>query len=165
MARPKTKKPITIVERRLQSGSVFGTSSKPIPLVEPERWEIRIVNSQISNDHLYTMQSDKGWVYAHPEDLAVDPKEIGFVVLDGRIVRGQQGQEVVMKMERADYRAIQTQKEVSNRQQTFGAKANKQAILNAVQGEVDGDRGADFLNRAVQSITVTDSTERVSLDE
>ena len=122
------------------------------------------MNTQISDDRAWQMQADKGWVYLEADDLAVKPHEIGFRELDGRIVRGTQGQEVLMKMEVKDYRAIQKIKEAENRKQTFGAKANKAAILSAAQREADGDQGADFLNRTVNTMEITDTLERVPLE-
>lgn len=161
----KEKKPITVVERRLQSGAIFGTSSKPIPLAEPERWTVRLVNSQISDSRLYEMQAEKGWVFAEASDLAIKAEDIGLRIMDGRIVRGERGSEVLMKMERADYKAIQKAKDADNRKNTFGSKANKAAVLAAASNEPDGDRGADFLNRAVKSMNITDHRETVALDE
>jgi hypothetical protein len=162
---PKKAKAISIVERRLKSGSIFSASSKPVPLVDPDRWTIRIVNSQISDNRIWDMQADKGWVYAAPSDIAVPLHEIGFREQDGRVVRGQHGHEVVMKMERDDYAAVQKAKDAENRKQTFGAKATKEAILSAAAGEQDGDRGAEFLSRAVQTVNVSDSRELVNLEE
>ena len=42
----KGKKPISVVDRRLASGSVFASGTQPIPLTEPNRWTVRVVNSQ-----------------------------------------------------------------------------------------------------------------------
>ena len=150
------KKPITVIERRLKSGSIFGTSSKPIPLTEPKRWTVRIVNSQVSEGHVYDLQAEKGWVYAEASDLAVQPHEVGFRDMGGRLVRGDKGSEVLMKMEREDYRAIQTAKDAANRKSTFGSRATKQAIINAASAQL-GDQGADFLHRSVNSVEVKDS--------
>jgi len=161
----KEKVPVSIVENRLKSGRIFGQSSKPIPLTDPDRWTVRIVNSKISNSHLYDMQAEKGWVYAVLGDLAVRPEEVGLRELDGRLVRGTQGEEVLMKMERTDYAAIQKAKDKANREQTFGKKALKSAVVNAASREVDGDEGAEFLNRAVNRIQVTDSREVLAEDE
>ena len=151
------KREISIVERRLRSGSIFSSGSKPIPLVDPTQWTVRIVNTQISDARQWDMQAEKGWAYLERSDLAVDPQELGFRELDGRIVRWTQGHEVLMKMRISDYKAIQKMKERMNRENTFGAKANKAAILNAAQAEPGGDEGADFLNRAVRSMSITDS--------
>ena len=159
------KRSVSIIERRLESGSVFGASSQPIPLVEPDRWSVRLVNSDISEARIWEMQAVKGWVFATPEDLAVPPEDVGLRVLDGRVVRGTRGAEVLMKMEREDYAKLQRKKEQETRAQTFGEKAVKQSILGAAQAEPDGARGAEFLDRHLAGVTVTDSRERVSLDE
>lgn len=164
MANPK-KKEISVVERRLRSGSVFSAGSRPIPLNAPETWQVRSVNSQISDSRLYDMQAEKGWVYVTPEDLAVKPEEIGWREQDGRIVRGTHGTEVLMKMRRVDYQAVQALKEDVNRKNTFGDKATKSAVLAAAGAEEDGARGAEFLDRAIKKISVVDSVERVSLED
>lgn len=160
----KVKKAISIVERRLKSGNIFSAGSKAIPLAEPGRWAIRVVNTAISDDRLWQMQAEKGWVYAEEADLAVAPHEIGFRVLDGRIVRGQQGQEVLMKMERTDYAAIQKQKDAENRTRTFSKTANKSAMVGAASAGL-GDEAATFLNRAIQSVEIKDSLETVNLED
>lgn len=162
----KAKKAISVVERRVQSGSIFRAGSRPIPLKEVDRWELREVNSAISDQHLYEMQADKQWTYLAVEDLDVKPEDIGYRVLDGRLVKGQQGHIVLMKMEKSDYKAVQKAKEAENRRQTFGKKAVRQSILSQAAGaEGVGDEGADFLARNLNKIQVTDSLERVSLDE
>ena len=159
-----TKQPISVVARRLKSGSIFSAGSKPIPLAEPARWNVRVVNTTISDDRLWQMQADKGWVYLDVADLAVAPHEIGFRELDGRVVRGQQGQEVLMKMPRQDYKAVQAMKEAENKRTTFSPKSNKQAIVGAASSEL-GDQAASFLNRAVQSVDIKDSRETVNLED
>lgn len=160
------KRELTVVERRLKSGSIFAASSKPIPLTEPDRWTVRFVNSQISDNRIWEMQADKGWVYAALEDLAVKPEEVGCRLQDGRIVRGQHGHEVLMKMERDDYAAIQKAKDKANRDMTFGAKATKDAIVSAAgAAEGIGPQGAEFLSRNLQNVTITDSREAVSLED
>ena len=107
----KSKPTISVVERRLKSGSIFATSGRPIPLKEPKRWTLRIVNSQISDGRVWDMLAEKGWAYLEVDDLAVPAQEIGFRVQDGRIVRGTHGSEVLMKMEQADFAAVQKQKD------------------------------------------------------
>lgn len=160
---PKAKKPISIVDRRLASGSVFAASSRPIPLVEPEMWELRIVNTQISDQRLWEVQADKGWVYAEPSDIAVDVTELGLRIQDGRIVRGTQGHEVLMKMPKGEYRKIVKMKDAENRKRTFGDKnKHKQDIVNAAASEL-GDQAASFLNQ--QNVVINDSLERVSLED
>jgi|SRR6185436_14220950 len=158
------KKDISIIERRLQSGSIFGTSSKPIPLKEPKMWALRIVNSQVNNQHLYDMQAEKGWVYVVLADLDVRPDEIGFRELDGRIVRGIKGEEVLMKMPLADYKAIQREKDKVNRAQTIGRKAARNTIMGAMHAAGD-DQGAAFMEKALKSAKIEDGVERVNLGQ
>ena len=166
MAKAQAKREISVVERRLKSGSVFSAGSRAIPLKEPERWTIRVVNTQISDARLWEMQDEKGWGYASVADLAVAPHEVGFREQDGRLVRGTQGHEVLMKMAITDYKAIQKVKEATNRKNTFGNKAVKDTIVGAAAGQLDdGGRAAEFLDRAVQGISVKDSLERVSLED
>lgn len=150
------KRKLSVVERRLASGSVFTASSRPIPLKEPDAWVLRVVNTAISDDRLYAMQAEKGWVYALPEDLAIDPVEVGLKVLDGRIVRGDKGTEVLMKMPTAEFAAIQKMKDAENRKMTFGKKATKDAILSAASQQL-GDEGTEFLSRTVQSMDIKDA--------
>lgn len=156
------KKDISIVDRRLSSGSIFGTSSKPIPLVEPKQWTLRIVNSKVNNQHLYDMMAEKGWVFATEADLAVKPEDVGFRVLDGRIVRGTQGDEVLMKMPLTDYKAVAKMKDQVNRKQTLGSKAAKDTILGAMHAAGD-DQGAEFMQRALRGAKIEDGTERINL--
>lgn len=149
------KRKLSVVERRLASGSVFTAASRPIPLKEPDLWVLRVVNTAISDDRLYAMQAEKGWVYALPEDLAIDPVEVGLRVVDGRIVRGDKGTEVLMKMPKEDYDAVVKMKDVENRKMTFGKKATKDAIVAAASQQL-GDEGAEFLSRTVQSMDIKD---------
>ena len=156
------KREISIIDRRLQSGSIFGTSSKPIPLKEPKAWALRIVNRHVNNQHLYDMQAEKGWVYATEDDLAVRPDEIGFHLMDGRIVRGTQGEEVLMKMPLSDYKLVAKEKDRVNRETTLGSKAAKRTIMNAMHAAGD-DQGAEFMQKALRSAKIEDATERVPL--
>jgi hypothetical protein len=156
------KRAISIIERRLQSGSIFGTSSKPIPLKDPKAWALRIVNSKVNNQHLYDMQAEKGWIYVVLDDLDVRPDEIGFRELDGRIVRGTQGEEVLMKMPLADFKLVQKEKEKVNRSQTLGKKAVRNTIMGAMHAAGD-DQGAAFMEKALNSAKIEDGVERVPL--
>jgi hypothetical protein len=134
-------------------------------LKEPTRWSLRIANSEMRDGRIREMQHDKQWQFAEEADLAVTPYEVGFRLLDGKIVRGTHGSEVLMKMEQADYRAVVAMKDKENRTNTFGSKAIKQTIIAAASREPDGAQGADFLDRAVERVKVTDSLEGVSLED
>ena len=152
----KTKPTISVIERRLQGGNVFRTSSQPIPLVEPELWTLRWENSKISPDHMWTIIHTLGWTYAEPADIACAVDEIGASVRDGRIVRGERGDEVLMKMLLKDYRRVERKKTEENIRQTFGKKQIKDAMVSGVGAE-HGDQAADFVSRNVNAITITDA--------
>lgn len=159
------KKPqISVIERRLQGPDVFRTSSQPIALAEPTKWEVRWVNTDVHTEHLRDVIHNKGWVYAETTDLACDLEEVAARVEDGRIVRGERGKEVLMKMPKADYRSIQKAKSRENVRQTFGKKQVQDAMVAGVASE-HGDRAAEFVARNAHAITVTDSRERVPVDE
>lgn len=140
------KKTISVIERRLQGPSVFRTSSQPIPLVEGDRWEVRWTNTTISPDHLWDRIHNKAWEYAVPEDIACPIDEIGGLVRDGRIVRGERGQEVLVKMLAKDYARVVKQKTKETTAQTFGKKQLKDAILSGAAQE-HGDQAAEFLSK------------------
>ena len=158
------KREISVVERRLKSGSIFAISAGDIPLKEPGRWTLREVNSDLRSGRIREMVSDKQWQFAEEADLAVLPYDIGYRLLDGKLVKGPRGELVLMKMERADFRAIQLWKDRENRTATFGDKAVKAAIVSAA-GKQEGDQAAAYLDRAVSAIDVKDSLERVNLEE
>lgn len=156
------KRELSIADRRRASGSIFGTGSKPIPLKEPEKWEVRNVNSKVSNQHVYNMRAEKLWEFVTPADLDCTLDEIGYRELDGRVVRGERGEEVLMKMPRKDYKEIQRDKDKTNRAQTLGSKAAKQTIMQAMHAAND-EQGAEFMQRALKNATIQDGTERVPL--
>ena len=157
------KVPISVVDRRLKSGAIFGLGSQEIPLKEPRRWSLRVINTQLSNKRLWDVQAKLGWIYATPDDLAVKPEEIGFRELDGHVVLGTHGEEVLMKMPRDRYASVQKVKDAENRRTTFGEEATKRAIATA-QAE-SGASGAALAALDRAQLTVIDSAERVSLEK
>lgn len=165
-----TKKPaISVVERRLKSGAIFRAASSSIPMREVGRWALYIGNADISPQRIHELLAQKGWAYVSREDLAIEPEAIGFREMDGRIVSGQHGHEILLKMERADYAKVQAEKDRLNREQTFSKKGITDTLVNqAAQDEDKGGlgrdgRAAEFLSRA--PLGVVDSRERVSLDD
>lgn len=150
------KKPtISVIERRLAAPSVFRTSSAPIPLKDT-KWVVRWENSSIGPDHIYRVINDLGWEYASPDDLDCSIDEIGAQARDGRVVRGDKGTEVLVKMRKADFKSVQAKKDRENREQAFGKKAINQAVVSGVAAE-HGEQAAEFMAGQVKSITVTDS--------
>lgn len=147
---------ISVIERRLQGPNVFRASSQPIPLVEPKKWTVRWQNCEISPEHLSDMIHVKGWVYAEPADLACPLEEVGALVRDGRIVRGERGKEVLMKMLARDYQRVQKKKTEETIRQTFGKKQIKDAIVAGAAAE-HGEEAAEFLYKHVNTVTVQDT--------
>lgn len=161
---PVTDKPtISVIERRLQRG-VFSGASAGIPLKNPKALVTYTMDTKRDDDRRLVMQ-EKGWTYLAVEDLAVSPESIGYrVTEDGKVVRGEHGRHVVMKMRMDDYKRISKAKSDYNVQDTFGKKSIKSAMVNGVAGE-HGSQAADFVNSAVNTLQVKDSRERVSLDD
>jgi hypothetical protein len=155
MARTATPK-ISVIERRLQGPSIFRTSSQPIPLVDDGKWVLRWENSKISPDHMWNVIHNLGWTYAEPADLACNVDEIGASERDGRIVRGERGDEVLMKMLAKDYKRVEKKKSDETIKQTFGARQLKQAIVSGVAAE-HGEQAAEFMSKNVNMVSVSDS--------
>lgn len=152
---PKKTPSISVIERRLQGPNVFRTSSAPIPLKDPKAWTLRWENSKISPDHMWNVIHNLGWTYAEADDLDCPVDEIGASERDGRIVRGERGDEVLMKMPLKDYKRVEKAKTAENIKQTFGTTQIKAAIVAGVAAE-HGDQAAEFVSRNVNAITVTD---------
>ena len=152
----KTTPRISIIERRLQGPNVFRTSSQPIPLKDPSKWTLRWENSKIAPDHMWRIVNQLGWQYVEPEDLACPIDEIGAAARDGRVVRGERGDEVLMKMLTRDYRKVEKKKTEETIKQTFGRKQLKQSIVSQVASE-HGDRAAGYMDKQVESVTVNDT--------
>jgi hypothetical protein len=147
---------ISVIERRLQGPNVFRASSQPIPLADPKKWTVRWENTEISTDHLWNLIHVLGWSYVEPDDLACPIEEIGGMVRDGRIVRGERGKEILMKMLAKDYARVQKKKNDETIRQTFGRKQLKDAIVTGVASE-HGDQAAEFMSKNVNLVSVQDS--------
>lgn len=152
-----------IVERRL--ANPFGGSSLAIPCTQKDRknqplFIFRVVNGAITPDHVWRTKNQKGWEFATPEMIDGNPEDFGFEARNGRLVRGDRGQEVLMAMHRDDYDAIQQAKSERN-SAMVSAKATKQAIVERASSEL-GDEPANFLNRSIQHVDIRDTKDRVS---
>lgn len=146
---------ISVIERRLKGDSAFRSASVAVPLIDAS-WVVRWENSAIAPDHLYRILHELGWQYAEPADLACSVEEIGAHEREGKIVRGERGAEVLVKMRARDYARVQAMKDAEVRKHTFGDTAIKQAVIAGVGAEY-GDQGATFVSQHLKNITVTDS--------
>lgn len=158
MAAPKK---LSVIERRLQGPSALQSSSQPIPMTE-KGWTLRWENADVRTDQIWHCINVLGWEYALPADLACGLEDIGANERDGRVVRGERGKEVLLKMRDADVRKVAAKKAKENIAITFNEKHVNNAVLNTVGAE-HGSQAAEFVQRS--GMTVQDSRERVTLDE
>ncbi len=155
-----------ILERRL--ANPFGGGALEIPCKLKDRKNkpllvFRIVSGDIGPDHVYRAVKVKGWEFAQPEDIDGDPQDYGFEFRNNRLVRGTRGQDVLMKMRAVDFAAVQQAKSDKNSSALKG-RAQKQAIVEGAGREI-GDEGATFLERSIQNVEITDTRERIPMDE
>ena len=99
MAKSKSTAPlpkVSILDRRLLHP--FGSPSVPITLRTEGNWEVRWVSAKLRAGRLHEMTHNKGWVFVEPGELFGSPDEYGLTAKDNRLVRGDHGEEVLMKM-------------------------------------------------------------------
>lgn len=143
---------VSILDRRLQNP--FGTGAVPITLKTPGQWEVRWVYSKLRPGHLYTMTHQKGWVFVEPGELDGSPDEYGLEAKDNRLVRGDHGEEVLMKMPKDMYDKIQQAKADYNNRQ-LGKKQMREAVAQAAAKE-HGDQAADTVYDAFKHGEIVD---------
>lgn len=148
---------VSIIERRLRHP--FGAPSIPVLLKSGEQFAVRIVNTTMRNGRLYEVLQ-KGWTYVTPDELVGEPMELGFRVQDDRLVRGEKGEEVLMKMPQEDFEAVMDAKARYNIKH-LGKKQSLETAANQAGKEL-GDQAAETISRA--NIEITDSRERVELE-
>ena len=122
VATPAARAPrVSVIERRLAAPSVFRAGSVQIPLKDPS-WTLRWENAEIAPDHLYRVLHELGWTYAAPADLDCPVEEIGAYERDNKIVRGQRGTEVLLKMRTRDYARVSARKPRKSRGRPLGKR-------------------------------------------
>jgi hypothetical protein len=95
-----------------------------------------------------------------PHEIDGTAEDFGFDVREGRVVRGERGHEVLMKMPAADYRAIQMAKDAHNKAANSGARL-KSAVVEQTAA-THGDQAASLVNR---SITIQETRAPEPLEE
>lgn len=145
------------LQRRLApGGNVFGGGTRAIPLKEPEKWHTRIENDFADDQQVYRAVHDLGWEPLAVEDLGCKPEEVGLRVNEqGYLVRGQQGREVVLKMDKQDYRAVEKAKTEAN-MRGIGSPAKSKAQTAEAAAAAFGPEAGDFVHQHVTG-TVTDT--------
>ena len=151
MAKTKKVPSASVLDRRLRHP--FGSPSCPIVLKEGE-WEIRIVDSQSRPGRLHDVRHNKGWEFVTPDELDGTPDEYGFREVDNRLVRGEHGREVLMKMDRQVYQRILQAKTDLN-EKAVRTKALREAAAQEVAVQYGAEAGDHVYNR--QPIDITTS--------
>ena len=160
MARPKTDKAlpkISVLAKRLQQP--FGEGSPAIQLKE-DGWAVHVINTKVRPGRYHDVTRNKGWVPVLPDEVDGQAEDFGFDVRDGRIVRGDRGEEVVVKMPAADYQAIQMAKDRENRKRITA----RQLKADAAQATATqhGDEAGNYVHAHA---TITDARGPVPLEE
>lgn len=157
---PKPKLPkVTVLDRRL--ANPFGTPGVEITLTTPGLWQIRIINSEVRRGRMHDITHNKGWVFVDPTELDGAPEEYGFKVVEHRLVRGDRGEEVLMKMPQADYDRVLEAKTALNLK-ALGKSALRDTV--GAKAAEAGDEAADRAVRVFDRVSIEDSRERVELD-
>lgn len=131
--------------RRLALGQVHGGGSPTLPLKEPKRWHTYIANSDVNANEFYLMK-ERGWVPLDPSDLGCPVEQTGFRLSpDGNLVRGVRGEEMVFKMEEADYQILMDAKTQANMRGIGSASKTKTDMAEAASGAL-GSEAADYIH-------------------
>jgi hypothetical protein len=144
---------VSVLDRRLKNP--FGSGTVPITLKTGGPWEVRWVYAKLRGGHLYDITHNKGWIFVEPDDIDGNADEYGLIAKDNRLVRGDHGEEVLMKMLKADFDAIQKAKAEYNLKQ-LGKKQMREAVSQAAAKE-HGDQAGDTVYDAFQHGDVKDS--------
>jgi len=155
---PLFQKPrVEVLQRRLQSP--FGAPSTKVRLKE-DGWDARWFNAAIAADHIWRAK-EQGWQGVRPAELA-DPDQIGghTVSPDGFVVRGDKGQELLMKLPTDWRKQIQASKTEQN-MRNMRPGAMKREVAEAA-GRKFGDQAGEFVRNNVNLVgDVRDSYERI----
>lgn len=148
---------IEVLERRLQSP--HGAPSAKIVLKEAG-WSVRWFNSAVGTDHIWRAK-ENGWQGVTPAELS-DPDQVGgFTVSpDGYVVRGDKGQELLMKLP-TDWREQIAKKKEEQNTRAMRMGTTKSEVASAA-GREFGDQAGEFINQNVSLVgDVRDSVERI----
>jgi hypothetical protein len=110
-------KGLSVIERRL--ANPLGKRTREIPLKdELKGWTVRVFTKDAEHqDRHYEAVHELGYTPCKPEDFPVDPQSLGFSLSpDGHVVRGEKGQDMVMRIPTADWKKIQRAKAMANLQ-------------------------------------------------
>lgn len=160
MAKKTALPKVSVLERRLKFP--FGAPSESIKLKEGE-WAMRWVSEGVRTGRVYQVQN-MGWEFVTPEEIVGQPSDLGCQALDNRLVRGDAAnREVLMKMPKADFEAIQKAKASENlKNLSSGKKLKEDAANRATQHFGTDEAGEAIFN---SDLDVRDSRVAYELDE
>lgn len=156
----KTLPKVSVVDRRKLHP--FGAPSTQVTLKTPGQWAVRIVNSKSRTGRLHDIIHNKGWAYVTPDELDGTPDELGFDAKDGRLVRGEHGEEVLVKMPQKDFDEIQDAKARLNLKNLGGKQMRDSVAQDAAIAH--GSQAGDAVARQFDRMEITDSREQVELE-
>lgn len=178
MARPATTKPepaypaLDVIERRIATGdSNVGRVVTVRLLNQPEPMEVRIINTAQAG-RFYQVTQELGWVPVEPHE--VDGGLSGDMrAVDGRVVMGERGGDVLMKMPVRYRKQIQRAKEDRQHRQMASKSALRQRVQTSLERDAKtADRAtAEAYERQSESLggidveTLNVSRERVPVGE
>lgn len=159
MAKKRDLPKISVLERRKLHP--FGAPGVPITLRDGGKWALRIINTKMKAGRYHEVVHAKGWVPVLPEEIDGSADEYGFAVKDGRLVRGEHSEEILMKMPQADYDEIAMAKARKNLE-GMTSKKSKETAAEATAAQF-GDEAAETVHRS--NMTVEDSRVAMELEE
>src|SRR6185503_351083 len=151
---------VSILERRLKNP--FGSPSEAIKLKEGD-WATRWVSETLRSGRVYQVQN-LGWDFVTPEEVVGQPSDLGCQAIDNRLVRGDAAnREVLMKMPRADFEAIQRAKAETNLRNLGSGKKLKEDAANRATQHFGTDEAGEAIYNS--DLDVRDSRVAYELEE
>jgi hypothetical protein len=150
---------VSILDRRL--ANPFGLPSDPIHL-KNGRWAVRWFAESVRSGRVYQGQQ-LGWTFVEPTDLTGDASDIGALVVDNRVVRGDAAhREVLMKMPQAEFAQIQRAKAEKNLADMGSSKKTSEKAANLAAKQF-GDEAGEAVYRS--NMEITDSRAQYDLED
>ena len=129
---------VSIIDRRLENP--FGSPSIPITLREGGPWEVRWFHAKLRPGRIHDAVQNKGWAFVEASELDGNVDEFGFTLKDNRVVRGEHGEEVLMKMLKSDFDKIQHAKAERNLR-GLGKQALRESAAQATANQYGSEAG------------------------
>lgn len=160
MAKKTVLPKVSVLERRLKNP--FGSPSEGVKFKEGD-WMARWFSESLRTGRIHQAVT-MGWDFVLPEDLAVPAADLGFQAIDSRVVRGDAAnREVLMKMPKSDFEAIQKAKADKNLSMLNSGKKLKEEAANRATSHFGTDEAGEAIYNS--DLDVRDSRVAYELDE